>query len=143
MLKDYLKVWGEGSANCNVKVFGKEVAKKEFAKGDFLIYETGNSNGLISDDAVKLQSLDEENLYSEIDINKVYENESRAYASASIDWYGNVSSVSLMDAGSANKKTQLLAKNVYTESAPVMQIIDGKKVMIMLWDNDAGIFSLR
>ena len=133
--KDYLKVWGEGSANCNVKVFGKEVAKKEFAKGDFLIYETGNSNGLISDDALKIYSLNERNLYSEIDINKVYENESRAYASASTDWYGNVSSVSLMDASIANKKTQLLAENVYTESAPVMQTVDGKKVMVMLWDN--------
>lgn len=133
--KDYLKAWGEGEANFNVKVFGKEVAKKPFGKGDFLIYETGNANGLISDSAVKLASLEYEDVYSGIDINKVYENESRSYASSSTEWYGDIPPISLMTAEYTNKNLQLLAENVYTESAPMMCNIDGQKVMVMLWDN--------
>lgn len=133
--KDYLKAWGEGEANFNVKVFGKEVAKKPFGKGDFLIYETGNANGLISDSAVKLASLEDENVYSGIDINKVYENESRSYASSSTEWYGDIPPISLMTVEDTNKNLQLLAENVYTESAPMMCNIDGQKVMVMLWDN--------
>ena len=133
--KDYLKAWGEGEANFNVKVFGKEVAKKSFAKGDFLIYETGNANGLISDSAVKLASLEDDNVYSGIDINKVYENESRSYAASSTEWYGDIPPISLMTAEYTNKNLQLLAENVYTESAPMMCNIDGQKVMVMLWDN--------
>ena len=133
--KDYLKAWGEGEANFNVKVFGKEVAKKPFGKGDFLIYETGNANGLISDSAVKLASLENENVYSGIDINKVYENESRSYASSSTEWYGDLPPISLMTTEYTNKNLQLLAENVYTESAPMMCNIDGQKVMVMLWDN--------
>lgn len=133
--KDYLKAWGEGEANFNVKVFGKEVAKKPFGKGDFLIYETGNANGLISDSAVKLAALEDENVYSGIDINKVYENESRSYASSSTEWYGDIPPISLMTAEYTNKNLQLLAENVYTESTPMMCNIDGQKVMVMLWDN--------
>ncbi len=133
--KEYLKAWGAGSANINVKVFGKEVAKSDFLSGDFLIYETGNSSGLIPDSAVTLASAKEQNLYSEIDINKVYENESRAYTSSQTQWYGDMPAISLMSAEYTNKNTQLLAENVYTESAPMMCNIDGKKVMVMLWDN--------
>ncbi len=133
--KEYLKSWGEGSANINVKVFGKEVAKSDFWNGDFLIYETGNANGLISDSAVKLASLEDENIYSGIDINKVYENESRSYASSSTDWYGDIPPISLMTADYTNKNLQLLAENVYTESAPMMCDINGQKVMVMLWDD--------
>ncbi len=140
--KDYLKAWGEGEANFNVKVLGKEVAKKDFAKGEFLIYETGNANGLIGDDDVVIGSgggtawsLSLTSTYNSININKVYENESRSYALFSTEWYGDIPPISLMTAEYTNKNLQLLAENVYTESAPMMCNIDGQKVMVMLWDN--------
>ncbi len=133
--KQYTKAWGKATADFNMRILGKEVYKSDFAQGDFLIYETGNANGLISDSAVKLASLEDDNIYSEIDINKVYENESRSYASSSTEWYGNIPPISLMTADYTNKNLQLLAENVYTESAPMMCDIDGQKVMVMLWDN--------
>ncbi len=138
--KDYLKAWGEGSANFNVKVFGKEVAKKDFIKGEFLIFETGNANGMIPDSSVSLMSL-EEDIYESIDINAVYPNESRNETPA--EWYGNMPPVSLFSTEYTNKNLQLLAENVYTESAPQMQEIDGKKVMVMLWDNETRDASNR
>ncbi len=133
--EDYLKAWGEGTANINVKIFCKEVAKSDFLSGDFLIYETGNANGLIPDSAVTLASVEEQDLYSEIDINEVYENESRAYTASQTEWYGDMPAISLMSAEYTNRDTQLLAENVYTESAPMMCNTDGKKVMVMLWDD--------
>lgn len=157
--KEYFKAWGEGEANFNVKIFGKEVAKKTFAKGDFLIYETGNANGLLKDNDIIVFE-DENNdiggggfgggggggilsataasLYStfnSISISDTYENESRAYASSSTEWYGDMPPVSLFDAEYTSKNLRLLAENVYTESAPIMCSIDGQKIMVMLWDN--------
>ncbi len=133
----YLKSWGEGEASFKVKVFGKEVAKKNFAKGDFLIYETGNANGLISSSAVKFAAApEEEGIYSGIDMDKVYENESRAYAQSPAEWYGDIPPISLMSTEYSNQNLQLLAGNVYTEAAPMMCNIDGQKVMVMLWDDE-------
>lgn len=156
--KDYLKAWGEGEADFNVKVLGKEVAKKTFAKGDFLIYETGNANGLIKDSDIvvigdesgsgnggggggsisAMSASTAETLYSafnNISRSDTYENESRAYASSSTEWYGDMPPISLFDAEYTSKNLRLLAENVYTESAPIMCDIGGQKVMVMLWDN--------
>lgn len=129
--KEYLKAWGEGTADFNMKILGKEVYKSDFAKGDFLIYETGNANGLISDSAVKLASLEDEDVYSGIDINKVYENESSLYNSAETVWYGDISPISWMTTDYTNKNMQLLAKNIYAESTPMICDIDGQKVMVL------------
>lgn len=141
--KDYLKSWVEGEANFKVKVFGKEVAKKTFAKGNYLIYETGNSKGLLKDKDIAIVGNGENgrfspalySLYRDIDINNMYENESRAYASNTTEWYGDLPPISLLDAEYTSKNMKLLAENVYTESAPIMSDINGKKVMVMLWDN--------
>ncbi len=132
--RKYIKSWGEGSASFHVKLFGKTVAEKEFARGDFLIYETGSNKGLIKDkNGIELSSLDEP--YEAIDINSVYENESRAYAKNPTEWRGSEPKVNLMTADYTNKDLKLLAENVYTESAPQICEIDGKKVMITQWDN--------
>ena len=133
--KEYLKAWGEGEANFNVKVFGKKVAEKTFAKGDFLIYETGNGSGLIKDGAVALASLEEENLYASINPNEVYENESRTYLASPTEWYADMPPIMLLSADYTNKDLQLMAENVYTEAAPIMRNVGGQKVMVMLWDN--------
>lgn len=133
LAKSYLKSWGEGSANFNVKVFGKTVAEKEFARGDFLIYETGNNKGLIKDNAVSLQSVDD-GIYN-IDINQVYENEPRGYAKNPMEWSGNEPQISLMSVDYTNKNLHKLADNIYTESAPQICEIYGKKIMVMQWDN--------
>ncbi|MDO5396641.1 MAG: DUF6273 domain-containing protein [bacterium] len=133
-LKDsYFKADVDGSASFSVKVFGKTVAEKEFAKGNFLIYETGNSKGLIKDGGVSLKSAGED-LYS-IDINAVYENESRAYAESPTAWLGNEEQLSLMSVDYTNKDIRRLAENIYTECMPQLCSVDGKTVMVMQWDN--------
>lgn len=149
--KEYLKAWGEGNANFNIKLFGKVVAKKEFAEGDFLIYETGNSNGMIKDDAVSLGSggssgngggggegsIFSLSLFNSIDPDGVYENESRAYLSSPTNWLGDDPSISLMNETEfTSKNITMLSSNVYTESAPQICEIDNKKVMVMLWDKN-------
>lgn len=133
LARKYIKSWGEGSASFNVKLFGKTVAEKEFARGDFLIYETGNNKGLIKDNAVSLQS-DDEGIYN-IDVNQVYENESRAYAGNPTEWVGDELQTRLMSADYTNKDLHKLADNIYTESAPQICEVDGEKIMVMQWDN--------
>ncbi len=162
--KEYLKVWGEGEADFNIKIFGKEVAKKTFAKGDFLIYETGNAKGLLKDKDITIiedsngndggnfsggggtlgggggggrlrTSSASYSAFADISSNDTYDNESRAYASSLTEWYGDMPPVSMFDAEYTSKNLKLLAENVYTESAPIMCNIDGQKVMVMLWDN--------
>ena len=133
LTKRYIKSWGEGEASLKIKVLGKEW-KYPFANGTFLIYETGNNKGLIKDkNGIELSSLDEP--YSTIDINSVYENESRAYAANPAEWRGSEPEINLMTADYTNKDLKLLAENVYTESAPQICEIDGKKVMVTQWDN--------
>ncbi len=134
--EDYLKAWGEGSANFNVKVLGKEVAKLDFAKGDFLIFETGNPNGLIKDNSAVLSSAgDGGDLYGGIDINRVYENESRLYARKPSGWYGDEPSARLMTAEFSSREQRLLAENIYTEAAPQMQKLGETTVLVTLWDD--------
>ncbi|MGN1201742.1 MAG: hypothetical protein ACI4RF_00490, partial [Eubacterium sp.] len=135
LFKEYVKSWGEGSASFNVKVFGKKVAEKEFARGDFLIYETGNSMGLINDkNAVTLQSASD-SIYDTIDINSIYKNESRDYTNRPTEWLGDEVTASLMSADYTNKKVARLASNIYTEAQPQMCEIGDKKIMVMQWDN--------
>ena len=130
LTRNYLKCWGEGTVNVNVKVLGKTVAKSDFLKGEHLIYETGNANALIPDTAVQSMSL-----YGNVDPNAIYENESRAYAAQPTLWHE--SSISLMAGAYANRDLQLLAENTYTESAPMLCEIDGKQVLVMLWDDQS------
>ncbi len=129
----YFKADVDGSANFNVKVFGKVVAEKEFARGNFLIYETGNANGLINGGGVSLSSADDD-LY-DIDVNKVYENESREYAQNPTKWLGDNQEVTLMSADYTNKDLHLIAENIYTEAKPQLCDINGTKVLVMQWDN--------
>ena len=132
--RDYVKSWGEGDANINVKVVGKTVAEKNFAHGEFTIYETGNKNALIKDkNAITLQSEDE--MYDSIDIDSIYPNESRAYAENSTEWLGDKPQINLMDVDYTNKELNKVADNIYTECAPQICEIDGKKVMVIQWDN--------
>ena len=134
LAREYLKSWGEGSASFHVKIFGKTVAEKEFARGDFLIYETGNSKGLIKDkNGIELSSLDEP--YGAIDINSVYENESRTYAENPSEWKGDEYGINLAATEYTNRDLKLLAENIYTESAPQICEINGKKVLVTQWDN--------
>ena len=130
----YIKAWGEGDADFNVKVLGKTVAKKNFAHGEFTIYETGNKNALIKDkNSITLQSADE--IYDTIDIDSVYPNESRTYAENSTEWLGDKPQINLMSVDYTNKNLSKLADNIYTECAPQICEIDGKKIMVMQWDN--------
>lgn len=125
----------DGSAKFNVKVFGKTVAEKEFAKGNFLIYETGNSHGLIKDlGAVSLQS-SSVGFWEDVDIDAVYENESRTYASFPTEWYADVPDSSLMAADYSHGELKKISGNVYTESAPQLCEVGGQIIMVMQWDS--------
>ena len=135
LFDSYFKADVDGSAKFSVKIFGKTVAEKEFAKGNFLIYETGNANGLIKDtNAVSLSSASAE-LFGSIDINTVYENESRTYAAFSTEWYADVPTVRLMTAEYSHSDLKRLSGNVYTESAPLLCEVDGQIIMVMQWDS--------
>lgn len=130
----YMKAWGEGDANLKVKVLGKTVAQKNFAHGEFIIYETGNKNALIADkNAITLQSA--EGIYDAIDVYGVYPNEDRQYVNTPTEWFGNEPVLGLMSTDYTNKSLRLIADNVYTEAKPQLCEIDGIKVMTMQWDN--------
>ncbi|MBE7041973.1 MAG: leucine-rich repeat domain-containing protein [Ruminococcaceae bacterium] len=133
--KDYLKAWGEGEASFKVKVFGKTVAQKKIAQGDFLIYETGSNKGLIKDDAISLQSIEQHSLMSSIDSEKVYENESRDYLEQPTLWLTTYPIQGYGAAEYTNKNLAKIADNIYTEAAPQICEIEGKKVMVLQWDN--------
>lgn len=130
----YVKSWAEADADFKVKVLGKTVAKKNFAHGEFTIYETGNKHALIKDkNGIELYSAND--MYDTISIDDIYENESRVYAENPTEWVGDEPQISLMSADYTNKDLKLLAENIYTESAPQICEVDGKKVMVMQWDN--------
>ena len=130
----YVKAWGEGDANLKVKVLGKTVAQKNFAHGEFTIYETGNKNALIADkNAITLQSAD--GIHDMIDINAIYPNEDRQYADTPTEWLGGDPVLGLMSADYTNKELQMLADNIYTEAKPQLCEIDGTTVMVIQWDN--------
>lgn len=133
--KKYVKCWGEGNANISVKVLGKTVAKSNFLEGDFLIHETGNPNGMISDD-IDVKTYREEPLLAAVEVDRVYENESRSYAVQSTQWYGGPAPAVLTTEPS-NINRQLLAESTYTEAAPQICSVDGTKVMVMLWDGES------
>lgn len=130
---EYLKAWIDGEAKFSVKLFGKEVAKKTFQKGSYLIYETGNSHGLVESDAILMRSM--RNPVAEIDVNAIYPNESRAYAENATIWAADQNRPILRSVMYSNKNQRLLAKNVYAETAPQLCHLDGTTIMIMQWDN--------
>lgn len=130
---DYLKAWVEGSADFCVKVFGKKVASKIFAEGEYLIYETDNPYGLINSDTAALAS-DRDDVYSFGSGDRVYENESRDYLNMPTEWLGDIPPIRLMSSEYTGKSLELLAENVYTDCAPILRDVDGRKVMVMLWD---------
>ncbi len=140
--REYIKSWVEGSANFNIKLLGRSVVKKEFAKGEFLIFETGNPNGLLGSGggggggggggAFSLASSSD---YNTIDIDKAYENEDRSYAESPVEWTGGAGEIQLASVEKSNETLRKLADNIYTEAKPLICNIDGTKVMVMQWDN--------
>ena len=126
--RDYTKSWVEGSANFNVKLFGKKVAEKVFAKGDFLIFETGNPNGYLKGKQAVQKNT---GIFAQIDINGIYKTETRKQGETL--WYsGKTQGVRLFNY--TPKEANLIADNIYYEAAPKMDIINGKKFMV--WSDD-------
>ncbi len=134
--KDYLKAWGEGAASFEVKVFGKKVAEKPFAEGDFLIYETGSNKGLIKDKAVSIKKVNKNNMLNSVNLSETYPNESRSYAENPTVWQPQRPAMLRSAAiDYSNKELKQLASNVYTETKPMICNINGTKVMVMQWDS--------
>ncbi len=134
LLRDYIKSWGEGSASFTVKVFGKTVAEKEFAKGEFLIYETGNNSGLLKSNAIKAQSGND--FYDQINVNRVYPNESRAYSEQAFTWLGEAHKPVLFSASYSGKNLTCLANHIYPESQPQLCEMNGSRVLIFTQDDN-------
>ena len=136
--KTYFKTWLDGEAAINIKVLGKTVASKTFAKGYYLIYETGSSEGLIKDDAASLQNMNIYDLSAYVDNQQIYPNEDRSYAKTPTTWQSLSQKRAMLKSAApiySNKNLNKLASNVYTESKPMICDIDGTKVMVMQWDN--------
>ncbi len=136
--KIYTKAWVDGNASFNVKLFGKTVGEKEFAKGTYLIFETGNNKGLIKDNAITMletNSLESSGLMSGIELDRVYENESREYLNNPTVWLDSYR-IDMLGASGSGKNMETIASNVYPESSPQICEIDGKKVIVMQWDDE-------
>ena len=123
----------QGSANVNVKLLGKIVAKREFLKSTWPIYDT--DSGWLLNEGITLQSA--QSMY-DIDKTKIYENESRKYIENPTKWIDdidNLQNINTMATSYTNKNLKKLAENIYTESAPQLCNINNKKVLVMQWDN--------
>ena len=134
--EDYSKVWADGSASIKVKVFGKTVAQKEFAKGSRLIYETGNPEGMISGINTGGGGTFRSRMLRAVKISETYPNESRSYAENPTVWQPQRPAMLRSAAiDYSNKELKKLASNVYTETKPMICNINGTKVMVMQWDS--------
>lgn len=137
----YIRSWAEGEAAFRVKVFGKTVAERILAKGELLIYETGNTDGLIKSEAIEIGSETEENsgaaaLLYETDIDAVYPNEADDYRLRESIWHGSASdgTAELSDVDYSGHTVSLLAENIYPEAQPLLCEINGQRVLVSQWD---------
>ena len=130
--RDYNKVSLEGSASIVSSVLGNEIYKGEFLNGTFLIYETGNENGLIN--GVSTMSLDD------IDTGNKVTPVSREYSENESYWIGGadagISTLSLGDdVQEAKQKYYTLETGVYPYAETRLMESDGKKILLWLKDN--------
>lgn len=128
--KIYQKLDITGSAKFKVMgPFDILLYEKEFAKGTYHIYETGNKNTLLGK-AFRLYS-DEDNIYmTDIDapVNIT------AHENNNAQWVGNETAMNVM-ADYTNQSIQILEQDSYSSSAPVYAEMDSSNVIAWITDN--------
>ncbi len=130
----YKKLTVEGSAKFQWKgPLNFVLYEKEFAKGTWYIYETGNPDTLLGS-TVGLLSL--KDMYNEIDLDAPVKLEDRSYILEPSEWIGGMSNqVSLLGVDYTNKQLAVLETNTYKEIAPIIADMNGTKVMAWIADN--------
>ncbi len=136
---EYLKSWVDAHADfvvCEVGFFA--LLRKTFAQGEWLIYETGNPDGLIPYNTMSLMSIND--IYSNYDKDTVYEFTPRNEEETT--WLGDSAPISLFEAEYTGQDAKLLSENVYYSAEPQIDFINGKKVMVWVSDNkDRDIYN--
>ena len=130
----YQKLSIEGSATFQWKgLFNVLLYEKKFAKGTWLIYETGNENTLLGRQG--LYSVENSDIYSSIDLDAPVKLEDRSYLNTPSVWVGDEPTVRLMGTDYTNQEIKVLQTNAYPDAAPVMADMGGTKVMAWITDN--------
>ncbi len=130
----YQKLTVEGSANFQWKgPFNVVLYEKDFAKGTWYIYETGNPDTLLGS-TVGLFSL--RDMYNGIDLDSPVQLEDRSYILEPSEWIGGMSNdISLFAVDYTNKQLAVLEENTYKDAAPIIANMQGTKVMAWITDN--------
>lgn len=131
--KIYQKLDVTGSAAFKLTgPFGIPTYPKEFAKGTFNIYETGNPDTLLGKVGLYSEEYDVNNLYAGIDIDSPIG--TAPHDDSVQKWVGDKEQVQLM-ADYTNQTVQVLEEDSYENIAPAFAQMDGKNVIAWITDN--------
>ena len=130
----YQKFTVEGSANFQWKgPFNVVLYEKDFAKGTWYIYETGNPDTLLGS-TMNMYSLS--GVYNNIDLNSPVQLENRDYILTPSEWTGGIESdIAPFSVDYTNSQLSVLEKNTYKDAAPIIADMQGTKVMAWITDN--------
>jgi len=130
----YQKFTVKGSAKFQWKgPFNVVLYEKDFAKGTWYIYETGNPDTLLGS-TVGLFSL--RDIYNGIDLDSPVQLGDRKNTSS--EWTGDINqNISLFSADYTNKKLTVLEQDSPQDIAPVIAYMNDKKVMAWITDNNS------
>lgn len=140
VLEDYIRIWLEADAGYKLVVFGKTLVSDDLWKlssDKGIIYSTDpedENKTWIKSEPIALMSLDQ--AYNIYNANEIYENESREYLSTPMEWYGDMSPISLFAKNYTNKNLTLLADSIYPEAQPQVFPVNGKKILVFTVDDD-------
>ncbi len=130
----YQKFTVKGSAKFQWKgPFNVVLYEKDFAKGTWYIYETGNPDTLLGS-TVGLFSL--RDIYNGINLDSPVQLEDSKNTSS--EWMGDINqNISLFSAGYTNKNLTVLEQDSPQDIAPVIAYMNDKKVMAWITDNNS------
>lgn len=133
--KIYQKLDVTGSASFKLTgPFGIPTYQKDFAKGTFNIYETGNPNTLLGKVGLYSEEYDINNLYAGIDIDSPIG--TAPHDDSVQKWVGDKEQVQLMaDYDYTNQTVQVLEEDSYENIAPAFAQMGGKNVIAWITDN--------
>lgn len=140
VLEDYIRILLEADAGYKLVVFGKTLVSDDLWKlssDKGIIYSTDpedENKTWIKSEPIALMSLDQ--AYNIYNANEIYENESREYLSTPMEWYGDMSPISLFATNYTNKNLTLLADSIYPEAQPQIFSVNGKKILVFTADDD-------
>lgn len=132
LLKDYKKIDINGNARFELKILGCVAAKKNFLNGNYLIYETENPNGLVTDMSQRLK-VQNQDIYSEIDMYLPVIPMDRDYIANESNWMDN--DILYSTAEYSNKQINILQTNIYPDAKPKLSQVGDSTIMVWISDN--------